>query len=102
VIDNILIRCDVRKDLKLLGGENGIVCGEGFSNDSHTTQDLLLFQPTTDDLDADGKAVHGVRIVKLVEGAGDVVHVSVFRAGGEIAGKGIDGFVNERDWQATG
>ena len=80
--------------------EHGITYSECHPDDSHAIQDLL--RPATDDLGADGKTVHGVRIAKFVESAGDVVCVSVFRFGREIAGKRVDGFVHERGWHTTG
>jgi hypothetical protein len=92
----------VGSSLELPWGEDGAIRGESFLDDFHTGQHLLFFQPATDDLDTYGETVHCVRIVEFVEGTRDVVHLSVFLASLEIAGKGVDFLFYERDRQATG
>ena len=44
--------------------------------------------------------MHSCCIVKSVKIAGDIVHLEIFLAGLEIAGKRVEFLVYERDWHA--
>ena len=93
--------CRVRI-LEFFGSEDDATRGKSVLDDLHTSQHLLFLQPTADELDAHRKAIHGVSVVDVVYGAGNIVHVEVFTARLEIAGKGVDFLINKCDRHAAG
>ena len=64
----------------------------------HHREHLLLLQPLSDDLNADGQAVHALRVVQLVRALRHAVELPAV----EIGGKGVEGAVDVGDWEDAG